>query len=220
MGQERQGSWGPGSCAGGPPGTCGGQAPGQPAPLQPHPAGHSAPGPARGAPQPPAAQPGAPPRRRACGGSAHPGHPWGDRGAVRGCLPRQPATPRALLSLPAQGPCCVGQGWPNPPYPAHLPCPLSLDRTSASLWREASRTRGSELTGTRAGCAGAHGRAGPGAGPRPASQGPGAWPRSAGCSGSGSQFRRRPGSEAPGRGQPPGLGPHIPAISAGKSRWQ
>ena len=219
-GQARRGSWGPGSCDGCPPGTCGGQAPGQPAPLRPRPAGHSAPEPARGAPRPPAAQPGAPPRRRACGGSAHPGHPWGNRGAVRGPT-KTTRRAQGLALPPGMGPCSLGPGQPNPPFPARLPCPPSPGRNlSQPLGGSQQDERGSELTGTHAGCAGAHGKAGPGAGPQLASQGPGARPHSAGCSGSGSPSRRRPGSEVPGRGQAPGSGPRIPAVSAGRWKWQ
>lgn len=72
-----------------------------------------------------------------------------------------------------------------------------------------------ELTGTHVGCAAAHGRACPGAGPRLASQGPGAQPHSAGCSGSGSQSQHHPGSEGPGRGwsSAPALAPGTPVVS-------
>ena len=128
---------------------------------------------------------------------------------------------QGLVLPPSTGALLPGAGVakPSPSCPSALP-PPPLDGTSASLQGEASRTRGSELTGTHAGHAGAHGRAGPGAGPQPASRGPGAWPRSAGCSGSGSRSRRRPGSEVPGIGQAPESGPRIPAISAGRSRWQ
>lgn len=88
--QAERGPWGLNPCVGCRPGTCGSRAPRLHAPLLPRPAGHSAPGPAPGVPQPLAAQPGAQPRRRACGGSAHPDHPCRQKTGDRGVLPTCP----------------------------------------------------------------------------------------------------------------------------------
>lgn len=130
---------------------------------------------------------------------------------------------RPRTTLPRWVPSSLGQGQSDPPFPDCLPCPhLPWTELQPASSRQASSGKGGskELTGTHAGCAAAPGRANPGAGPRLASQGPGARPHLAGCSVSGTQSRRRPGSEVPGRGQPPALGPWIPAVSVGRTQWQ
>lgn len=104
--------------------------------------------------------------------------------------------------------------------------PPPLEETSVSIrWaRQAARAQlwgwqpagSGSLTGTRAGCAAAHGRTRPGAGPQLASLDPGAQPRSAGYSVSESRSQHLPGSRAPRRGQPSAVAPQSSEVSVGR----
>lgn len=156
------------------------------------------------------------PRRRkhvwTCPSRSSPGG-QGAAGAPR----TSPCRAEGLALPPGMGPCSLGQGQPNLPFLLHLPCPPSPGRNLSQPLGEAGQTReASELTGTHAGCAGAHGKAGPGratagqSGPRrPAAPSRLLWVREASLGG-------RPGSEVPGRGQAPGPGPHPRTLRAGR----
>lgn len=221
-----QGPQGPSPCVGCCLGTCGDQAPRWHGPLQPHPAGHSAPVPAPGAPQPQGFQPGARPRRRACDGSGHPGHPLERKGVSdRGILPRITCHTQGHSSLGGfllLGPVVARPSLKSPVCPASHPwkkLPLMNRTLDAAGPSPKAAVGGSlELTGTHAGCAAAPGRACPGAGPRLASQDPGAQLYSADCSESGSQCQHHPGSEAPRRGQPPAHAPQTSGVSVGRTK--